>query len=88
MTDLHIKCFSLYFNEGCLFTRHSLQIHSLFSTICSLLLVHNLLVGLFVVNLLRYKASEIIIMDRVQEYMDGPRLLRMRLGELVPHSLG
>ena len=21
-------------------------------------------------------------------YMDGPRLLRMRFGELVPHSLG
>ena len=27
-------------------------------------------------------------MDRVQEYVDGPRLLCMRLGELVPHSLG
>ena len=36
----------------------------------------------------RYKASEIIVMDQVQKYMDGPRLLRMRLGELVPHSLG
>ena len=32
----------------------------------------------------RYKASEIIVMDQVQKYMDGPRLLRMRLGELVP----
>ena len=31
-----------------------------------------------------YKASEIVVMDRVQAYMDGPRLLRMRLGELVP----
>ena len=28
--------------------------------------------------------SEIIVMDQVQAYMDGPRLLRMRLGELVP----
>ena len=36
----------------------------------------------------RYKAGEIVVMDRVQGYMDGPRLLRMRLGELVPHSLG
>ena len=36
----------------------------------------------------RYNAGEIIVMDRVQKYMDGPRLLRMRLGELVPHSLG
>ena len=36
----------------------------------------------------RYKAGEIIAMDRVQECVDGPRLLRMRLGELVPHSLG
>ena len=32
----------------------------------------------------RYKASEIIVMDRVQECVDGPRLLRMLLGELVP----
>ena len=32
----------------------------------------------------RYEASEIIVMDRVQECMDGPRLLRMRLSELVP----
>ena len=32
----------------------------------------------------RYKTSEIIVMDRVQAYMDGPRLLRMRLSELVP----
>ena len=36
----------------------------------------------------RYKASEIIVMDQVQKYMDGQRLLCMRLGELVPHSLG
>ena len=28
------------------------------------------------------------MMDRVQEYMDGPRLLRVRLGGLVPRSLG
>ena len=27
-------------------------------------------------------------MDQVQKCMDGPRLLRMRVGELVPHSLG
>ena len=32
----------------------------------------------------RYKTGEIIVMDQVQKYMDGPRLLRMRLGELVP----
>ena len=32
----------------------------------------------------RYKTSEIIVMDQVQKYMDGPRLLRMRLTELVP----
>ena len=32
----------------------------------------------------KYKAGEIIVMDRVQEYMDGPWLLRMRLSELVP----
>ena len=35
----------------------------------------------------RYRAGEIIVMDQVQKCMDGPRLLRMRLGELVPHSL-
>ena len=33
---------------------------------------------------LRYKTSEIIVMDQVQTYMDRPRLLRMRLSELVP----
>ena len=27
-------------------------------------------------------------MGQVQECVDGPRLLRMRLGESVPHSLG
>ena len=32
----------------------------------------------------RYKASEIIIMDQLLKYMDGSRLLRMRLSELVP----
>ena len=32
----------------------------------------------------RYKTSKIIVMDQVQTYMDGPRLLRMRLSELVP----
>ena len=31
----------------------------------------------------RYKTSEIIVMDQVQTYMDGPQLLRMRLSELV-----
>ena len=31
----------------------------------------------------RYKASEIIVMDQVQKCVDGPRLLRMPLGELV-----
>ena len=35
----------------------------------------------------RLGAGEIIVMGQVQECMDGPRLLRMRLGELVPHSL-
>ena len=32
--------------------------------------------------LLRYKMSEIILMDQVQKYMDGPRLLH--LSDLVP----
>ena len=32
----------------------------------------------------RYKASEVIIMDQVQAYMDGPGPLHMRLSELVP----
>ena len=32
--------------------------------------------------------GEIIVMDRVRGYMDGPRLLRMRLGGMVTHSLG
>ena len=32
----------------------------------------------------RYKTSEIIVMDQVQTYMDGPRLLRMRLSEYIP----
>ena len=36
----------------------------------------------------RWEAGEIIVMDRVRECVDGPRLLRMRFGELVPHSLG
>ena len=36
----------------------------------------------------RWEAGEIIVMGRVQKCMDGPRLLRIRLGELVPHSLG
>ena len=31
-----------------------------------------------------YGAGGIIVMGRVRAYMDGPRLLRMRLGELVP----
>ena len=31
----------------------------------------------------RYGAGEIIVMDRVQACVDGPWLLRMRLGELV-----
>ena len=35
-----------------------------------------------------WEAGEIVVMDRVQGYMDGPRLLRVRLGGLVPHSLG
>ena len=34
------------------------------------------------------RAGEIVVMDWVRECMDGPRLLRMRLGGLVPHSLG
>ena len=33
---------------------------------------------------LRYNTSEIIVMDQVQKYMDGPRLLRMRLSEYIP----
>ena len=32
----------------------------------------------------RYNTSEIIVMDQVQKYMDGPRLLRMRLSEYIP----
>ena len=32
----------------------------------------------------RYYLSEIIVMDQVQTYMDGPRLLRMRLSEYIP----
>ena len=32
----------------------------------------------------RYNTGEIIVMDQVQKYMDGPRLLRMRLSEYVP----
>ena len=28
------------------------------------------------------------MVGRVQQCVDGPRLLRMHLGELVPHSLG
>ena len=36
----------------------------------------------------RWGAGEIIVMDRVRGYVDGPRLLRVRLGGLVPHSLG
>ena len=32
----------------------------------------------------RYNTGEIIVMDQVQKYMDGPRLLRMRLGEYTP----
>ena len=40
--------------------------------------------GISTTRMGRYRASEIIVMDRVQEYMDGPRLLRMHLGELVP----
>ena len=32
----------------------------------------------------RYNTSEIIVMDQVQRYMDGPRLLRMRLSEYIP----
>ena len=35
-------------------------------------------------SLCKYKAGEIIVMDRVRACMNGPRLLRMRLGELVP----
>ena len=31
----------------------------------------------------RYYLSEIIVMDQVQTYMDGPRLLRMRLSEYI-----
>ena len=33
---------------------------------------------------MRYNKSEIIVMDQVQKYMDGPRLLRMRLSEYIP----
>ena len=43
--------------------------------------------GAFVVAHCRVGAGEVIVMDRVRGCMDGPRLLRMRLGELVPHSL-
>ena len=32
----------------------------------------------------RYNTGEIIVMDQVQKYMDGPRLLRMRLSEYIP----
>ena len=32
----------------------------------------------------RYNTSEIIVMDQVQKYMDGPRLLRMHLSEYIP----
>ena len=32
----------------------------------------------------RYNTSEIIVMDQLQKYMDGPRLLRMRLSEYIP----
>ena len=32
----------------------------------------------------RYNTSEIIVMDQVQKYMDGPRLLCMRLSEYIP----
>ena len=33
---------------------------------------------------LRYNTGEIIVMDQVQKYMDGPRLLRMRLSGYIP----
>ena len=33
-------------------------------------------------------AGGVIVVGRVRECMDGPRLLRMRLGESVPRSLG
>ena len=38
---------------------------------------------IFSISTARYKTSEIIVMDQVQKYMDGPRLLRMRLSEYI-----
>ena len=35
-------------------------------------------------DLERYNTGEIIVMDQVQKYMDGPRLIRMRLSEYIP----
>ena len=32
----------------------------------------------------RYNTGEIIVINQVQKYMDGPRLLRMRLSEYIP----
>ena len=44
--------------------------------------------GCPLVGMARWGAGGVIVMGRVQGCMDGPRLLRMRLGELVPSSLG
>ena len=35
-----------------------------------------------------YGVGGIMVMGRARGCVDGPRLLRVRLGELVPHSLG
>ena len=60
----------------------SSMVHFPFNHLKELELSHNC--AKLKVKVWRYYFSEIIVMDQEQTYMDGPRLLRMRLSEYIP----